>query len=82
MATDRTPLPHALCRHLCCKRLYMLPEDHDLHVEDLYSAGEDNFWCRLTQTDNGPDQQWVRYERCAPGRVCYAPRESAPAGGE
>lgn len=76
MEEQRTPLPHPLCAHLCAKRLFMLPEDREPALEDLQTAGYENYWCRHTQTDTGPDGGWVTYERCAPGRGCYVPRDA------
>jgi hypothetical protein len=76
-----TPLPHLLCENLCCKRFYMFSEMRDLVLEDLQTAGYENYWCRHTSTDTGPDGGWVQYERCAPGRQCYAPRpDNTPLG--
>jgi hypothetical protein len=71
----RTPLPHALCRHLCSKKLYMLNEARDVMLEDLQTAGYENYWCGHTNTDNGPDSAWVTFERCCPGRRCYEAME-------
>ena len=77
-----TPLPHPLCEHIHSKKLYMLGTREGLTVEDLQTAGYENYWCRHTMTDTGPDGGWVLYEKCAPGRECYrAPgAEAAEAG--
>jgi hypothetical protein len=72
-----TPLPHPICEYLGSKKLYMMTEDRDLYLEDLYSAGENNLWCRHTQTDTGPDGGWVIFEKCAPGRGCYVTAEQS-----
>jgi hypothetical protein len=80
MSEPRTPLPHPLCAHLASKKLYMLPEGQEVALEDLQTAGYDNFWCLHTMTDTAEDGGWVTYERCAPGRACYQPREAAPDG--
>ena len=71
MSETRTPLPHALCANLCSKKLYMLPPDREVCVEDLQTAGYENYWCRFTMTDTAQDGGWVTFERCAPGRGCY-----------
>ena len=66
-----TPLPHSLCANLCSKKLYMLTEEREVTLEDLQTAGYENYWCRHTQTDTGPDGGWVIFEGCKPGRACY-----------
>jgi hypothetical protein len=73
--TTGTPLPHALCRHLCSKKLYMVNDIREVVMEDLHTAGYENYWCGHTNTDNGPDNAWVTLERCCPGRGCYDPME-------
>jgi hypothetical protein len=73
MSETRTPLPHTLCSNLCSKKLYMLPAGEDIALEDLHTAGYDNYWCRHTMTDTARDGGWVTFERCAPGRECYQP---------
>jgi hypothetical protein len=73
MTETRTPLPHRLCENLCSKRLYMLSDDREVMLEDLQTAGYENYWCRHSQTDTGPDGGWVTYEGCKPGRACYVP---------
>ena len=80
MSETRTPLPHPLCAFLCSKKLYMITDDREVALEDLQTAGYENYWCRHTSTDTGPDGGWVTYERCAPGRGCYraAERPGAP----
>lgn len=76
-----TPLPHPLCAQLCSKKLHMLGEPREVTLEDLHTAGYDNYWCLQTATDTGPDGGWVLYERCSPGRSCYQPLErSTPPG--
>ena len=77
----RTPLPHPLCANLCSKKLYMISDPRELAVEDLQTAGYENYWCRHTQTDTGPDEGWVTYDRCKPGRECYLPSEHNTALG-
>ncbi|MCC2670256.1 MAG: hypothetical protein K0Q72_2727 [Armatimonadetes bacterium] len=76
-----TPLPHALCANLCSKKLHMLTDDRELCVEDLQTAGYENYWCTHTMTDTGPDGGWVLFERCAPGRKCYEPVERSTGWG-
>ena len=75
MSDIRTPLPHALCAHLCSKRLGMISDDRELCVEDFQTAGYESFWCLHNMTDTGPDGGWVMYERCSPERTCYEPLE-------
>jgi hypothetical protein len=79
MSEGRTPLPHALCAKIGSKKLYMLPEGHDVCQEDLQTAGYDNSWCADTMTDTALDGGWVTFDRCAPGRACYQARGGAPA---
>lgn len=74
MSELRTPLPHRLCANLCSKKLYMLPPDRDVALEDLQTAGYENYWCRHTMTDTAQDGGWVTYEQCSPGRACYQPK--------
>lgn len=81
MSEARTPLPHALCTHLCSKKLHMLTDDRELCVEDLQTAGYETYWCTHTMTDTGPDGGWVMFERCAPARNCYAPVERSTGWG-
>jgi hypothetical protein len=81
MSELRTPLPHPLCVHLCSKKLYMIVEDRELAVEDLQTAGYENYWCRHTNTDSGPDGGWVVYDRCEPGRNCFVPSEQSTSIG-
>ena len=71
MSQQRTPLPHTLCDNLCSKKLYMVPAGEDVALEDLQTAGYENYWCRHTMTDTGPDSGWVKYDLCVPGRSCY-----------
>ena len=74
-----TPLPHPLCENIHSKKLYMLGTREGLTVEDLETAGYENYWCQHTMTDTGPDGGWVRYDRCNAERQCYrAP--GAPVG--
>jgi hypothetical protein len=81
MDSSRTPLPHPLCAQLCSKKLEMIGYGRDIALEDLQTAGYQNYWCRHTWTDTGPDEGWVTFERCAPGRGCYEPATAA-AGAE
>jgi hypothetical protein len=71
MNETRTPLPHTLCDHLCSKKLYMINDGRTLALEDLQTAGYENYWCRHTMTDTAQDGGWVTYERCGPERGCY-----------
>jgi hypothetical protein len=82
MSETRTPLPHPLCANLCCKKLMMLPEGHEVCVEDLQTAGYENYWCRHTMTDTARDGGWVTYQGCTPARACFtAPLLGGPLGG-
>lgn len=80
MPEARTPLPHGLCANLCSKKLSMLPPEQEVCVEDLQTAGYENYWCRHTMTDTAQDGGWVTYDGCAPGRGCYT--ASFKTGGE
>lgn len=75
MTEPRTPLPHALCVHLCSKKLYMLDMEREVCMEDLYTAGYENYWCRHTATDTARDGGWVTLDQCSPTRPCYEPME-------
>ena len=68
---QRTPLPHALCENLCSKKLYMISDSRDIALEDFETAGHEEYWCKLSFTDTGPDGGWVMYSRCTPERTCY-----------
>jgi hypothetical protein len=81
MSQARTPLPHPLCRNLDSKKLQMLGAASVVCAEDLQTAGYENYWCRKTFTDTGPDGGWVRYEGCGPNRGCYQSSEDATPGG-
>ena len=81
MSETRTPLPHALCTQLCSKKLYMLDVEREIVLEDLQTAGYENYWCLHNGTDTGPDGGWVTYDRCAPARACYQPVERSVAPG-
>jgi hypothetical protein len=59
----------------------MLTEDRELCLEDLQTAGYENYWCTHTMTDTGQDGGWVLFERCAPGRACYEPVERSTGWG-
>lgn len=74
MSEARTPLPHPLCVQLGSKKLYMVAEGAEVCLEDLQTAGYENYWCRATMTDTAQDGGWVTYERCCPGRACYQPK--------
>ena len=52
----------------------------EVALEDLQTAGYDNYWCRQTMTDTAQDNGWVTYERCNPNRACFQAR--GPEGGE
>lgn len=66
---------HRLCSFLDSKKLAMLGADAAEQEVDLVHLDEfENYWCRKTWTDSGPDGNWVSYQRCAPGRDCYAGR--------
>lgn len=81
MSQPGTPLPHPLCANLCSKKLQMLSEDREVTLEDLQTAGYENYWCRHTWTDTGRDGGWVKFDHCKPGRECYEPLErSTPLG--
>jgi hypothetical protein len=75
MSETRTPLPHPLCVDLSSKKLQMVAPGQTVHLEDLQTAGYENYRCFQTQSDTGPDEGWVTYEGCAPGRPCYRPQE-------
>ena len=82
MIETRTPLPHALCVHLCSKKLYMLDLEREVCLEDLHTAGYENYWCRHTATDTAHDGGWVTLEHCAPSRPCYEPMERSISLGQ
>jgi hypothetical protein len=81
MAQTLTPLPHILCEQFCSKKLHMFMEERDVALEDLQTAGYENYWCLRTGNDTGPDDGWVTLERCAPGRECYQPLERSTGFG-
>lgn len=73
---ERTPLPHPLCAHLCSKKLYMITDGREIALEDLQTMGHEEYWCRHTFTDTGPDEGWVMYSRCTPARSCFQVSDS------
>lgn len=75
MSEARTPLPHPLCANLASKKLYMV-SGTEIALEDLQTAGYDNYWCRQTMTDTAQDGGWVTYDRCNPERPCFQARNT------
>lgn len=72
---------HRLCTHIDSKKLAMLgPDDAEAEVDLVHLDGFENYWCRKTWTDSGPDGGWVNYQRCGPGRACYCARGAEASG--
>ena len=72
---ERTP--HRLCVYIDSKKLAMLGDAAEAEV-DLFRLDDfENYWCKRTWTDSGPDGGWVTYQRCAPGRPCYVSKGEA-----
>ncbi|MCS7089386.1 MAG: hypothetical protein RMN51_06520 [Verrucomicrobiota bacterium] len=60
------------CQHLRTKRLYLDASLEEAFADpQLEQAGPCHFWCNLTQTVVGPDQQPVHKISCQPGRACF-----------
>ena len=68
---DCNTLPHPLCRFLRTKKMLYVQDLHQVTLDLVTSGTYQNFWCQHTMTDTGPDDGYVEYERCIPGRSCY-----------
>lgn len=73
--SDADPRPaHRLCAHIDSKKLAMLGDEAENEVDLVGLDMFENYWCRRTWTDSGPDGGWVTYGRCHPARECYERR--------
>jgi hypothetical protein len=72
---DRSRLPKDVCEHLCTKHMFIAGEDREAteheQSRDTATAG---YWCDLTQTGFGPDEDQADPDTCRPGRSCCVPR--------
>jgi hypothetical protein len=61
----------ARCRHLQSKGMYInynLPPGEEI-------VGDGHFWCGMTQSSFGPDNELCNPEECAKsGRSCHVPK--------
>ena len=72
--TDGTP---SICRHLRGKNAYGTNEGGpDPWI--LVDTGTTICTCRVTLQSWGPDHDLATYQRCRPGRSCYAGEWTAP----
>ncbi|MGA4645027.1 hypothetical protein [Limisphaera sp. 4302-co] len=61
-----------LCQHLRTKKLYIDASPDEAFTEpEPDQTAPCHFWCNLTQTVVGPDQQPVHKNSCQPGRPCF-----------
>jgi hypothetical protein len=60
------------CRHLRTKKMYTAAHPDEAFAEKV---GENvtpcHFWCNLTQSAVGADDQPAHQETCTPGRSCF-----------
>jgi hypothetical protein len=60
------------CRHLRTKKMFTAA-----HPDEAFAAKEgaavtpNHFWCNLTQSAVGADEQAAHLETCQPGRSCF-----------
>jgi len=60
------------CKHLRTKSLYIGATPEEAFTEKEGDAvAPCHFWCNLTQTVVGMDDQEVHPEACIAGRVCF-----------
>ena len=73
MAFHFKPKNH--CQNLCCKEMYAQePPNPEREARDaeLYGVADMTaFWCQLTQTARGPDNERVSAEFCSRQRECF-----------
>lgn len=68
---------HPLCKYLRGKKMYTAADPTAVTAEELIEGSFQGYWCLHTFTDTGPDDGYVDYFRCAPGRSCYVAREAS-----
>lgn len=68
--THRDLLPKHACPSLLMKHLLAHGLDDAVH-DGRRSPGDGYYWCALTCTCVGPDDEVVHPSRCVPGRSCH-----------
>ncbi|MBU6408927.1 MAG: hypothetical protein KGR98_00940 [Verrucomicrobia bacterium] len=65
-------MTHALCQHLRTKKMFTAATVEEAFEEkDPSEASPCHFWCNLTQTVIGVDDQPVSKHVCLPSRSCF-----------
>ena len=68
------------CQNLRCKEMYSSAARdpaQEARVAEMYGTFDATaFWCQLTQTPRGPDDQRVNQEACTHGRKCFVGLEN------
>jgi hypothetical protein len=60
------------CKHLRTKKMFTGSTPAEAFAEKLGEhTTPDHFWCNLTQTVVGVDDQPVHKLTCTPGRACF-----------
>jgi hypothetical protein len=63
--------PH-LCRHLRTKKLFTgSPPEEAFREKEPEEASPTHYWCNLTQSVVGADDQPTHPTACVPGRSCF-----------
>ena len=62
--------PHKMCMHLRWKQMFYQDPDAPEKEENETDLDTRQYWCELTQTGRGPDEQPVARKECCPGRAC------------
>jgi hypothetical protein len=63
--------PHR-CRHLRTKKMFTVAHpDEAFLAKNPEEASPSHFWCNLTQSVVGADDQPAHPNACTPGRKCY-----------
>lgn len=65
---DDVVAPEPCCLELRCKSMFYRGDERPgrLHPSDAM-----DYWCRLTNTKEGPDGSSARHPACQPGRGCF-----------
>ena len=60
------------CRHLRTKKMFTVAHSDEAFAEkDPEHASPSHFWCNLTQSVVGADDQPAHPDTCALGRSCF-----------
>lgn len=73
MANER-PCLHLRCKEMYYKDVHAPPTPEELEARKLYGHWDNRaYWCHLTQTPRGPDDQAAGWKECACAeRKCFS----------